>query len=211
MKMYLMLIVKTFILYVFIIFVYRIMGKKEVGQLGISDLIVTVLIAELAALTIEDVDKSILISIVPILVLVTSEILISFFSIKSNSFRKFIDGHPTVIIKNGKIRFNAITKLRYTLDDLITQLRNQGIKSIEEVDYAVLETNGELSVFQNTKVYPLPLIIDGHIDYVVLGEINKSEKWILELLNKKNIELENVFYAFYTKSKTFIIKKNDLI
>ncbi len=209
--MYLMLIVKTFILYVFIIFVYRIMGKKEVGQLGISDLIVTVLIAELAALTIEDVDKSILISIVPILVLVTSEILISFFSIKSNSFRKFIDGHPTVIIKNGKIRFNAMTKLRYTLDDLITQLRNQGIKSIEEVDYAVLETNGELSVFQNTKVYPLPLIIDGHIDYVVLGEINKSEKWILELLNKKNIELENVFYAFYTKSKTFIIKKNDLI
>lgn len=209
--MYLMLIVKTFILYVFIIFVYRIMGKKEVGQLGISDLIVTVLIAELAALTIEDVDKSILISIVPILVLVTSEILISFFSIKSNSFRKFIDGHPTVIIKNGKIRFNAMTKLRYTLDDLITQLRNQGIKSIEEVDYAVLETNGELSVFQNTKDYPLPLIIDGHIDYVVLGEINKSEKWILELLNKKNIELENVFYAFYTKSKTFIIKKNDLI
>ncbi len=209
--MYLMLIVKTFILYVFIIFVYRIMGKKEVGQLGISDLIVTVLIAELAALTIEDVDKSILISIVPILVLVTSEILISFFSIKSNSFRKFIDGHPTVIIKNGKIRFNAMTKLRYTLDDLITQLRNQGIKSIEEVDYAILETNGELSVFQNTKDYPLPLIIDGHIDYVVLGEINKSEKWILELLNKKNIELENVFYAFYTKSKTFIIKKNDLI
>lgn len=209
--MYLMLIVKTFILYVFIIFVYRIMGKKEVGQLGISDLIVTVLIAELAALTIEDVDKSILISIVPILVLVISEILISFFSIKSNSFRKFIDGHPTVIIKNGKIRFNAMTKLRYTLDDLITQLRNQGIKSIEEVDYAILETNGELSVFQNTKDYPLPLIIDGHIDYVVLGEINKSEKWILELLNKKNIELENVFYAFYTKSKTFIIKKNDLI
>lgn len=209
--MYLMLILKTFVLYVFIIFVYRIMGKKEIGQLGIGDLIVTVLIAELAALTIEDTDKSIFISIVPIIVLVISEILISYFSIKSNKFRKFIDGHPTVIIKDGKIRFNAMTKLRYTLDDLIIQLRNQGIKSIEEVDYAVLETNGELSVFQNTKDYPLPLIIDGHIDYVVLSEINKSERWLLELLKKKNIELDDVFYAFYTKSKTFIIRKSELI
>lgn len=209
--MYLMLVVKTFVLYVFIIFVYRVMGKKEVGQLGISDLIVTVLIAELAALTIEDTNKSILISIVPISILVASEILIAYISTKSHKFREFIDGHPTVIIKDGKIRFNVMTKLRYTLDDLIIQLRNQGVKSIEEVDYAVLETNGELSVFQNTKDYPLPLIVDGRIDYIVLSELNKSERWILDLLKKKNIELEDIFYAFYTKSKMFIIRKSELI
>ena len=104
-----------------------------------------------------------------------------------------------------------MSKLRYTLDDLISQLREKGVKSLEEVDYAVLETNGNLSVFQNTKEYPLPIILDGDIDYHVLKEIKKDKKWIDNMLNKKKIKLEDVFYAFYTKDRTYIIKKSDLI
>lgn len=209
--MYVTLILKTFALYIFIILVYRIMGKKEVGELGISDLIVTVLIAELAALSIEATDKSIFISIIPILVLVLSEITISYLGLKSNKIRNLIDGHPSVIIKEGKVRFNVMSKLRYTLDDLIAQLREKGIKNIEEVDYAVLETSGNLSVFQNTKDYPLPIILDGKIDYKVLEEIKKDEIWVKKMLNNKNLKLDEIFYAFYTKDKTFIIKKSDLI
>ena len=208
--MYLMLIFKTFILYIFIIFVYRIMGKKEVSELGIGDLIVTVLIAELAALSIEETDTSILVSIIPILVLVTCEMFISYISLKSTKIRRFIDGHPSVIIKDGKVRFSVMSKLRYTLDDLVLELRRNGIKSIEEVDYAVLETTGDLSVFQNTKDYPLPIILDGIIEHHSLKEINKDEKWLTDLLDKKNIELKNVFYAFYTKEKTYFIQKKDL-
>lgn len=208
--MYLMLIFKTFILYIFIIFVYRIMGKKEVSELGIGDLIVTVLIAELAALSIEQTDTSILVSIIPILVLVTCEMFISYISLKSTKIRRFIDGHPSVIIKDGKVRFSVMSKLRYTLDDLVLELRRNGIKSIEEVDYAVLETTGDLSVFQNTKDYPLPIILDGIIEQHSLKEINKDEKWLINLLDKKNIELKNVFYAFYTKEKTYFIQKKDL-
>lgn len=208
--MYLMLIFKTFILYIFIIFVYRIMGKKEVSELGIGDLIVTVLIAELAALSIEQTDTSILVSIIPILVLVTCEMFISYISLKSTKIRRFIDGHPSVIIKDGKVRFSVMSKLRYTLDDLVLELRRNGIKSIEEVDYAVLETTGDLSVFQNTKDYPLPIILDGIIEHHSLREINKDEKWLTDLLDKKNIELKNVFYAFYTKEKTYFIQKKDL-
>lgn len=209
--MYLNLVFKTFTLYVFIIIVYRIMGKKEISELGIGDLIVTVLIAELAALSIEDNNKSIFISIVPILILVTSEMLISYISLKSTKIRRFIDGKPSIIIKDGKIKFSTMTHLRYTLDDLVMQLRSQGVKNIKEVDYAILETNGELSIFQDTKDYPLPLILDGKIDYEVLKEIKKDKYWLNNLLNKKNIQLCDIFYAFYTKDKTYIIRKKDLI
>ena len=204
-NMYIILMLKTFFLYFFIILVYRIMGKKEIGELGIGDLIVTVLIAELAAISIENTDKSIFVSIVPILVLVLCEMSLSYISLKNSKIRTFIDGHPSVV------KFNVMSKLRYTLDDLISQLREKGVKSLEEVDYAVLETNGNLSVFQNTKEYPLPIILDGDIDFHVLKEIKKDKKWIDNMLNKKKIKLEDVFYAFYTKDRTYIIKKSDLI
>ena len=113
-------------------------------------------------------------------------------------------------IKNGKVNFKEMTRLRYTLDDLISQLREQGIKSIEEVDYAVLENNGKLSVFQTCKDYPLPIIVDGNIDYKVLKDMKKDETWIQNILREHRIQLEDVFYAFYSKKKTFIIKQDDL-
>ena len=199
--MYGIMFFKTLFLYFFIILVYRIMGKKEVGKLGIVDLIVSILIAELAAMSIERPNSSILVSVIPIL---------SFISLKNSKIRKFIDGDPTVVIKNGKIQFHRMTKLRYSLDDLMSQLREQQIKSIEEVDYAVLENNGKLSVFQQCKDYPLPLIVDGVIDQLVLKELNKDERWISRLLEKNHVALNDVFYAFYTKNKTYIIKKSEL-
>lgn len=208
--MYLNIIIKTILLYLFIVVVYRIMGKKEVGKLSIIDLIVSILIAELAAISIEETDRSILMSIVPIVVLVFIQVGISYISMKSFKLRKIIDGNPTVIIKDGKLNFKEMTKLRYTLDDLIAQLREQGIKSIEEVNYAVLENNGKLSVFEKEKEYPLPIIIDGNIDYSVLKDMKKDTKWINKLLRENDITLEDVFYAFYTNKKTYIIKKSDI-
>ncbi len=209
--MYITIILKTMFLYFIIILAYRIMGKKELGQLSIIDLIVTLLIAELAAISIEDVEVSIFKSIVPISVLVIIQIALSYISLKSENFRKSVDGHPTVIIKQGKIKFNEMSKLRYSLDDLITQLREQGIKSIEEVSYAVLENDGKLSVFQNTIDYPMPIIMDGVINEDVLKDMKKTKNWVYKILNNKKIQLEDVFYAFHTKEKTFIIKKEDLI
>lgn len=208
--MYLSIIVKTLVLYFFIVVVYRVMGKKEVGKLSIIDLIVSILIAELAAISIEEADRSILTSIIPIVVLVVIQISISFISLKSVKLRKLIDGKPIVIIKDGKLNFKDMTKLRYTIDDLIAQLREQGIKSIEEVNYAVLENNGKLSVFETSKDYPLPIIIDGNIDYDVLKDMKKDKNWIYKILDDNNITLDNVFYAFYTKNKTYIIKKDEL-
>ena len=209
--MYLTLIFKTIFMYFFIIFVYRIMGKKEVGQLSIVDLIVSILIAELIALSIETEEKSILVSVIPILVLVIVQISLSYITLKNDKIRNIIDGKPTIIIKNGKLNFNEMSHLRYSLDDLLTQLRLQGIKSIDKVKYAVLENNGNLSVFYEDSDYPLPLILDGVIDYNVLREINKDYSWLIGILKKKSIELDDVFYAFYTNGKTFIITKSELL
>ena len=115
------------------------------------------------------------------------------------------------IDKLNKLNFKEMSKLRYSLDDLLTQLRLQGIKSIDKVKYAILENNGNLSVFNEDNDYPLPLILDGAIDYYVLKDINKDYKWIMNLLSKKNVLLEDVFYAFYTNKKLFIIEKKELL
>ncbi len=209
--MYIALALKTAILYFFIVLAYRIMGKKEVGELSIIDLIVTILIAELAAICIEKDKSSIMVSIVPITILVIIQVGISFISLKNESIRNFIDGKPSVIIKDGVVNFSVMTKLRYSLDDLLSQLREKGVKNIDEVDYAILENSGNLSIFKNTKDYPLPLILDGKVDYGVLKEIKKDEKWLNALIKENNINIENIFYAFYTKNKTYVIKKDEVL
>ncbi len=208
--MYFSIVFRTLFMYFFIIFVYRIMGKKEVGQLSIIDLIVSILIAELVAIAIEG-KENILMAVIPIIILALTQIGISYITLKSEKIRDIIDGKPTVIIKNGKLNFTEMSHLRYSLDDLVTQLRLQGVKSIENVKYAVLENNGNLSVFVDDKAYPLPLILDSIIDYNVLKDINKDYKWLINMLKKKNITLDNVFYAFYAQEKLFIITKDELL
>ena len=208
--MYISIVLRTLFMYFFIILVYRIMGKKEVGQLSIIDLIVSILIAELVAIAIE-AEKSIFLSIIPITILTLTQIGISYITLKNEKIRDLIDGKPTIIIKNGKLNFKEMSHLRYSLDDLVTQLRLQGVKSIEKVKYAILENNGSLSVFSDDEDYPLPLILDGVIDYKVLADINKDYPWLKNIIRKKQIELEEVFYAFYTHNKLFIITKDELL
>ena len=154
---------------------------------------------------------NLLISVVPILVLMFIQMGISYITLKSEKLRDLIEGKPTVLIKNGKLNFTEMSKIRYSLDDLLTQLRLQGVKSIDKVKYAILENNGNLSVFNDNSDYPLPLILDGVIDYDVLKEIDKDYNWILSVLRKKDLELDEVFYAFYTNNKVFIIKRSDLL
>lgn len=202
---------KTLFLYIFIVICYRIMGKKEVGQLGVIDLIVSFLIAELAAISIEEPNKSIFTSLVPIIVLVILQILLSYFSLKSSKLRKIIDGVPSILINKGKINFSVMSKLRYSLDDLLSQIREKDIKNIEDIKYAVLENNGKLSIFQDNLDYPLPLIVEGEIEPDTLKSIGKTYVWLNNLLKHKHINLNDVYYAFYANNKTFIITKKDLL
>lgn len=192
------------------------MGKREVGQLGIIDLIVSILIAELVVISIENYDKDIMYSIVPILTLLLLQVTLSFLSLKLPKFRIFLDGNPSVIIKEGKLNYKEMTKQKYNLDDLMVQLREKGYRSIEEVEYAILENNGSLSVFAYPKEkkktpLPLPLILDSNIQEDTLKLLKKDEKWVTEALERKRINLEDVFYAFYKDNNIFIIKNKDLM
>ena len=212
---YINICIRTSLFYFFILLIYRIMGKREVGQLGIIDLIVSILIAELAVLSIEELDKSIFISIVPILTLTLLQTILAYFSLKKPKFRILLDGNPSLIIKNGKVNFKEMTKQKYNLDDLLVQLREKGFKSIEEIEYAILENNGTLSVFayeeEKDNYLPLPLILDNKIQEDTLKHLHKDSKWVLNLLDKRNINIEDVFYDFYKDKNVFIIKNDDLI
>lgn len=162
---YFLVLERTLLFYVIITIVYRFMGKREVGELSILDLIVSILIAELAAIAIDKYKESIFLSIIPMVALVIIQIIVAKISLKSSNVRSVVEGEPSVIINRGKVDFQSMLKQRYNLDDLLTQLRDKGIRSIEEVDYAILETSGKLSVFEKkeNKIgdYPLPVILDG--------------------------------------------------
>lgn len=190
------------------------MGKREIGQLGVMDLIVSILIAELVAISIENFNDSIFNTIIPIVILVLIEMLLAYLSIKSKKVREFFDGKPSVIISEGKINYSEMVKQRYSLDDLLVQLRQNSIKSIEDIEYALLENNGKLSIFpysNSDSEYPMPIIIDGKIEEDTLININKSQNWLNKVLIKNDVNLNEIFYAFYKGKKIYIVKKSDLI
>ena len=212
---YIKIIFRISFFYMFIILIYRIMGKREVGQLGIVDLIVSILIAELVAISVEDTGKSILNSVIPILCLVFLQIVLSYVSLKSGKIRVLLDGSPSFIIKNGKINYREMIKQKYNLDDLLTQLREKGYRNIEDIEYAVLENNGTLSVFpynslRNRTPLPMAIILDGKIQSDVVREMGKNNNFVYALLEKRNMKLSDIFYAFYKDKNIFIIKYNDL-
>lgn len=207
---------RTLFFYFFITLAYRIMGKREVGQLGVIDLIVSILIAELVAISIENINDSIFLTILPISILVILELVLAYIAIKSRTFRTIFGGKPSLIIVNGKINYHEMVKQRYSLDDLLLSLRQKEIRDIEQVEYAFLEPNGKLSVFKYNffkikSAYPMPLIIDGNIQTKALDYIHKTKAWLNMELDKKNLNLKDVFYAFYKGSKIYIVKKSETI
>ncbi|MDD5888642.1 MAG: DUF421 domain-containing protein [bacterium] len=211
---YVSVVFRSLLFYIIIALAYRFMGKREVGELSVMDFIVSLFIAELAAISIENYKDSMLLSILPIITLVIIQFVVASISLKKENIRNAIDGEVSVIINRGKINFEEMLKQRYNLDDLLTQLRAKSIKSIEEVDYAILETSGKLSVFKRDddkdRVYPLPVILDGKIQEDVLVQINKDQKWLNKKLEEENYRLEDIFYGFYQKNRLFLIKKESI-
>lgn len=210
---YLIVSYRSILFYIMIIFVYKIMGKREIGELSIVDLIVSLFIAEFVAISVENYKESIFMSIIPIIIIVLLQIMSSRISLKSKVTRDILEGKPSVIINRGKINFKEMLKQRYNIDDLLVQLRTQSIKSIEEVDYAILEVNGKLSIFKksdNDNAYPLPVIINGILDLETLTQIRKNEEWINKELESKNIDIDNIFYCFYQNNNLYIIEKDKI-
>ena len=203
---------RTVLFYIIITILYRFMGKREVGELKVSDLVVSMFIADIVAIGIEEYDENIFVTLLPVVLLVGLQMIMAKLSMKYTKVRKIVDGEPSIIINRGKINFKEMLKQRYNLDDLLMELRGKGIESIEEVDYAILEVSGRLSVFskEDGVSYPLPLILNGKIDEDVLVQIDKDREWLEKVLDDEGYLLEEVFYGFYNDNHVYLIKNQNI-
>ena len=203
---------RTIFFYIVIIICYRLMGKREIAEFSISDVTISILIAQLVALGIEDNSVSLIAALIPIIILVILEITSAFIELKYNKTKGIIDGKPSLIIKKGKLNIKEMLKQRFSIDDLLLALRSNNITSISDVNYCILETNGKVSIFKKNifKIndeYPLPLIIDGSIDKEALKMIRKSEGWLKDLTEIYGYDIKELLYAFYRNNRLFVIKK----
>lgn len=207
----LIIALRTVLFYVIIVFVMRVMGKREVGELGVIDIVVFLIIAEVAAFALDSPEEKLIEAIVPIAVLVAIQLISSFISLKSKTFRDLVDGDPSMLIRDGEIIEAELRKQRYNLDDLFQQLREQKVGSVRDVTYAFLEPSGNLSVFTKEDTQPaLALVSDGIVQVRHLMLINKTEEWLYNELNKQGIrDVSQIFYCSYEKNELKYQLKED--
>lgn len=209
MEEYLIIVVRTLFLYAVILLIFRLMGKREIGELSILDLVVYIMIAELAVVAIETPGSNIFKNVLPMLLLMVVQIVLAIFSLKSKTFRDVVDGKPTIIINKGKIDENAMRKQRYNFDDLLLQLREKDIAKISDVEFAILESSGTLSVFERKGSkdggITIPLIIDGTIQKTNLETINKSDFWLRQELRKEGYkEISTISFCSYENGQFYV-------
>lgn len=212
---------RTLILYIVVIFGMRIMGKRQLGQLQPSELVITILISNIATLPIENSDVPLILGIIPILTLMCFEVILSVLTLKSIRFRRLIWGNTKILIQDGKIKQQELAGLRYSVDDLMEQLRTNGIFDLREVEFALTETTGQLSICKKTSCEtlnpktagirvtetPPPSIVIS--DRKVLSEGMKncmlSQKELDRILKKEGYKPEEVFLMTCTPQKDYYI------
>lgn len=201
--------IRTIVLYIIVVTAVRIMGKREIGELQPSELVVAILISELAAIPMQEPGIPLVSGIIPIFTLIACEIILSVITLKSVKLRHIITGKPSVLISNGVIDQQEMRRLRFTLDDLMEELRISGYMSVDEVAFAVFETNGKLSIFptcQNKPVtagmmnlncpdggLPTTLICDGMLSLPALKVSGKDLEWLEGQLSAQGLSPEDIF------------------
>lgn len=203
---------RVVVVYLLIVLIFRLMGKREIGELGVIDLVVFIMIADIAVIAIERYNESFFKPILPMGILVLIQIIFSHLSLRSRNFRKLVDGEPSIIIKDGKIIEKQMKKQRYNFDDLLMQLRENNIRYISDVEFAILEPTGKLSVIKKEKNktgYTVGLIIDGELQEEKLSELNLNKEWLYDELNKRGIKnLKEISFCSYENGKLYIDKYN---
>ncbi|MZP29867.1 DUF421 domain-containing protein [Heliobacterium undosum] len=218
----LVIILRALIVYFSVLVIMRIMGKREIGKLSPVDLVVAIMIAELAAIPMEDPSIPLLHGLIPIGVLVLAEVGFSYLSMKSPVARDWLNGSPTVIIENGRLLEGEMRRTRYNLNDLLAQLREKDVYNINDVEFAILETSGKLSVIPKSQKRPVnaedlqiptayeglptPLILDGKVDRRNLQSIQLDEEWLIKELQKHGVTaVDQVFFASLDSKGEFYI------
>lgn len=216
--------VRSIILYVIVLVVMRLMGKREIGQLQPFELAIAIMIADLASVPMSEVGIPIINGIIPILSLLVMHLIISFVNLKSIKMRQLICGKPSILIYRGKINEKVLIKERFTINELQERLRANNINNLADVEYAILETSGQVSIIQKpNKRTTIPedfnimpeyegisydLVVDGKIMNDNLKILNKTYGWLKKEVNKFNIEPEEaLLVTVNAKGDIFCQKK----
>ena len=220
-------LIRTIILYILVVLALRLMGKRQIGQLQPSELVVAMMLSELATIPVENVDIPLLAGIIPIVTLMIAETTFSFITLKSRKMRKILSGAPTILIAKGVILEKEMERLRFNVDDLMEELRSNGYVNLSDIEYAIIESNGNLSILpksnkrpvtpEDLHIYPpyegLPylLVSDGVINRKELDDYGVTVEWLLEHLKEYGIfDTNDVFVAMVDPAgKFFVQKKSD--
>lgn len=217
-------LIRTVIIYIIVVAVYRFMGKRQIGELQPGELVLAIMLSDLATTPISSVNTPLVIGIFPIVTLMAIEMLFSILAQKSVKLRRLISGSPSIVIENGKINIKELTALRFSIDDLFEQLRSSGYMSVAEVAYAILETNGQLSVvpsaenrpvtvkdfnFTSEATLPRNIIKDGELDENNLSAIGRDKNWLKKILKSHNALQSEVFLLTSDGKDSFYIQKKE--
>ena len=201
------------------------MGKRQLGELQPSEFVIAILISNIATLSIEDTDIPLTGAVVPIITLMSAEVILSFITLKSGKAQTIVTGNPVAIIRNGNIDQKRMRELRFSIEDLMSQLRINGVFDIEDVSFAIVETNGQLTVYLKPEAQPLTpktasdpkssksippsvLISDGVLCSKALTDCNLTKKWLEGVLKKENLSEKEVFLMTCDPcAKYHIVKK----
>jgi len=217
--------VRTVILYSVLIFVIRLMGKRQIGQMEPSEFVVTMLVANLASIPMQDGGIPLYSGLVPILTVLGMELVLSALSLRSVGFRKLLCGKPVILIENGNILQENLRKTRVTLDELTGHLREKDVLDLRSVQYAILETNGNLSVFPYPKErpasardagiqarpqhLPITIISDGHLLWDNLAVAKKNEDWVRRVLSQQGAEISDTWLLTVDSSDQIVFYRRE--
>lgn len=221
-------VLRTGIIYFFVVLVLRMMGKRQIGELEPSELVVTIMISEVAALPITDVGKPLLVSLLAILVLVILEIFLSYFAYRSTKIRSIFYGRPSMFFENGKLHQKEMRRQRFNVADLMEEIRNNGAVSLNEVEYVLMETNGKVSVILKSENSPVTLgdlnirtepvrmsyvlIDNGNLISGNLKRLGLNDIWLNKILKENKLNrVKDVFYLSVEKDtgKVVLIPKEE--
>ena len=216
---------RALILYIVVVVGMRIMGKRQVGELQPFELVITLMIAEVASVPMQAAGIPLINGLVPAFTLLLAQVLLSYITLKSGRARAIICGTPSIVILNGKIVQKELARLRFNVNDLLEQLRTNNIVNVSDVEFAILETNGQLTVIPKSQKRPvtpedlklttryegLPynLIMDGRIQHKNLSEAGLDIDWLMQQLKIKGLKPRDIFYAYLDSQRNLQIEIKD--
>ena len=204
------IVIRTVIIYVLLSFSLRIMGKRQLGELDVSELVSTLLISEIASIPIDDPDIPLLNAIIPILFIVSVEVILSTIKNKSEKLKSIIEGRPEYIIYKGRLLQSVLSKNRMSVNELLSEMRAQGVGNIDQIEYATVEQNGSISLLKKgDSELAHAIIIDGRVMKETLTHLGYNEIWLTKRLNENNAKNKDVLlFTVDDRGKINVIMKD---